>query len=122
MKLPGPDHPITVTPNPQRVRVEANGHVIADSIAAVTLQEASYPAVQYIPRADIEMGFFGRTDRQTNCPYKGDAHYFTLTIDGEVLESVAWSYEAPYPAMTAIQGMLAFYPDRVRVYAVDPGV
>jgi uncharacterized protein (DUF427 family) len=122
MKLPGPDHPITVTPNPHRVRVEVDGHVIADSAAALTLQEASYPAVQYIPREDIEMGFFARTDHHTNCPYKGDASYFSTKIDGDMLENVAWSYEDPYPAMEQIRGMLAFYTNKVRVYEVDPSV
>jgi uncharacterized protein (DUF427 family) len=119
MKLPGPDHPITISTNPRRVRVEANGHVIADSAAALTLQEASYPAVQYIPRADVEMGFFGKTERSTHCPYKGDASYYTLSIDSRVLENVAWSYEAPFPAMAQIEGHLAFYADKVRVYEVD---
>ena len=122
MKQPGPDHPITLETNPRRVRVEANGHVIADTAAALTLREASYPGVQYIPRADIEIGFFGKTQHHTHCPYKGEASYFTVTIEGELLENVAWSYETPYPAMAAISGMLAFYPDRVRVYEVDPKV
>jgi uncharacterized protein (DUF427 family) len=122
MKLPGPDHPITITPNPRRVRVEVNGHVIADSAKALTLQEATYPAVQYLPRKDIEMGYFGKTEHHTNCPYKGEASYFTLTLDGEILENVAWSYEAPYPAMEQIGEHLAFYTNRVRVYEVDPSV
>jgi uncharacterized protein (DUF427 family) len=122
MKLPGPDHPITVTPNPRRVRVEVAGHVIVDSATALSLKEATYPVVQYIPRGDIEMGFFGKTDRSTNCPYKGDASYYTLTIEGQVLENVAWSYEEPYPAMQQIEGYLAFYPDKVKVYEVDPSV
>jgi uncharacterized protein (DUF427 family) len=122
MKLPGPDHPITIALNPRRVRVEVDGHVIADSVGALTLQEASYPAVQYIPREDIEMSFFSRTDKSTNCPYKGDASYFTSKIDGDLLENVAWSYEDPYPAMEQIRGMLAFYTDKVRVYEVDPSV
>jgi uncharacterized protein (DUF427 family) len=122
MKLPGPDHPITISPNPRRVRVEINGHVLADSAAALTLKEASYPAVQYIPRDDIEMGFFGRTDHRTDCPYKGEASYYTVVIEGEVLENVAWSYEAPYAAMEQIRGLLAFYPNKVRIYEVDPSV
>jgi uncharacterized protein (DUF427 family) len=122
MKLPGPDHPIVITPNPRRVRVEVDGHVIADSAAALTLKEASYPAVQYIPRADIEMGFFGKTARSTNCPYKGDASYYSASIDSTILENVAWSYEDPYPAMDQIREHLAFYTDKVRVYEVDAAV
>ncbi len=122
MKLPGPDHPITISTNPRRVRVEANGHVIADTAAALTLQEASYPAVQYIPRADVEMGFFGKTERSTHCPYKGDASYYTLSIDSRILENVAWSYEAPIAGMEAIAGRIAFYPDRVDIYEVEPEI
>lgn len=122
MKLPGPDHPISITTNPRRVRVEVGGHVIANTAAALTLQEASYPAVQYIPRADIEMGFFGKTAHSTHCPYKGDASYYTLSIDSQILDNVAWSYETPFPAMAQIEGCLAFYANKVRIYEVEPGV
>ena len=118
MKLPGPDHPITIASNPKRVRAKIDDHVIADTAAALTLQEATYPAVQYIPREDAEMGFLVRTEKQTNCPYKGDASYYSIMIDGELRENVVWSYEDPYPAMQAIRGHLAFYP-QVEVYEVD---
>lgn len=118
MKLPGPDHPITITPNPKRVRARIGGHVIADTAAALTLQEASYPAVQYIPRQDVEMGFLGKTEKHTNCPYKGEASYYSIDIDGQVLENVVWSYEDPYPAMRQIEGYLAFYP-QIEVYEVE---
>ena len=122
MKLPGPDHPITITPNPRRVRVSVDNHVIADTIEALTLQESTYPAVQYLPRKDVEMGFFGKTTRSTNCPYKGDASYYTLSIDSTILENVLWSYEDPYPAMEQIKDYVAFYPDKVKLYEVDPAV
>ena len=122
MKTPGPDHPITITPNPRRVRVEVAGHVIANTVGALTLQEASYPAVQYLPRADVEMGFFGKTERSTHCPYKGDASYYTVSIDGVIVENVIWSYEQPYPAMEQIREYVAFYPDKVKLYEVDPAV
>ncbi len=118
MKLPGPDHPITITPNPRRVRVEVDGHVIADTAEALTLQESTYPAVQYLPRKDVEMGFFGKTARSTHCPYKGDASYYTLSIDSLILENVVWSYEDPFPAMEQIRAYMAFYPDKVRIYEV----
>ena len=78
MKLPGPDHPITITANPKRVRVTADGVVIADTTHALTLKEASYPAVQYVPRGDANMALLARTDRVTHCPYKGDANYFSI--------------------------------------------
>ncbi len=78
MKLPGPDHPITITANPKRVRVSAGGVVIADTTHALTLKEASYPAVQYVPREDANMALLPRTERTTHCPYKGDASYFSI--------------------------------------------
>lgn len=118
MKLPGPDHPITITRNPKRVRVLADGVVIADTTSALTLKEASYPAVQYVPRDDATMAALQKTDRVTHCPYKGDASYFSVVANGKTLDNAIWSYEAPFPAMTEISGHLAFYPDKVQIEEV----
>ena len=113
MKLPGPDHPISITPTPQQVRVLLGGQVVAETTRAVTLQEASYPPVQYIPRADANMALLEKTTRSTHCPYKGDASYYSIAAGGKRAENAVWSYEAPFPAMAGIEGYLAFYPDRV---------
>ena len=113
MKLPGPDHPITITPTPQRVRVLLGGQVVAETTRALTLQEASYPPVQYIPREDAAMALLRKTQRSTHCPYKGDASYYSIEAGGRQAENAVWSYEAPFPAMAEINGHLAFYPDRV---------
>ncbi|MBR0874433.1 DUF427 domain-containing protein [Bradyrhizobium tropiciagri] len=118
MKLPGPDHPITITPNPKRVRVTADGVVIAETTHALTLKEASYPAVQYVPRQDANMELLARTERTTHCPYKGDASYFTVKANGKTLDNAIWTYEAPFPAMAEIAGHLAFYPDKVKIEEV----
>ena len=83
MKLPGPDHPITITANPRRIRVSAGGVVIADTTHALTLKEASYPAVQYVPREDANMALLARTERTTHCPYKGDASYYSINAGGK---------------------------------------
>ncbi|MBM7483781.1 MULTISPECIES: DUF427 domain-containing protein [Bradyrhizobium] len=115
MKLPGPDHPITITPNPRRVRVTAGDIVIAETTKALTLKEAKYPAVQYVPRQDANMALLERTDRVTHCPYKGDASYYSVKADGKTLDNAIWTYEAPFPAMTEISGHLAFYPDKVKI-------
>ena len=119
MKIPGPDHPITVTANPKRVRALFEGHVIADSRAALTLREAGYKPVQYFPRADVDMAFLGRTAHSTHCPYKGDAAYFTINRDGRIAENKVWTYEEPYDAVGVIRGHLAFYPDTVEVVEAD---
>ena len=113
MKLPGPDHPITIARNGQRVRVSFAGKVIADTTRALSLQEASYPAVNYIPRADVDMTALSRTAHHTQCPYKGEASYFSIAVGGKHAENAVWSYEEPYPAMAEIKEHLAFYPDRV---------
>ena len=118
MKLPGPDHPITITQNPRRVRVTAGDIVIAESSKALTLKEARYPAVQYVPREDANMALLERTDRVTHCPYKGDASYYSVKADGKTLDNAIWTYETPFPAMTEISGHLAFYPDKVKIEEV----
>jgi uncharacterized protein (DUF427 family) len=94
--------------------------VIAASDGVLALKEADYPLVFYFPRADVETGFLSKTARTTNCPYKGDASYFTLYMNGDMLENAVWSYETPYPAMEAIKEMLAFYPDKFEIYEIDP--
>jgi uncharacterized protein (DUF427 family) len=113
MKLPGPDHPITITPSNKRVRVTFGGQMIADTTKALSLQEASYPAVLYIPRADAKMDLLNKTDHATHCPYKGDASYFSIQAGGKAAENAVWSYERPFPAMAEIKDHLAFYPNRV---------
>lgn len=118
MKLPGPDHPIIITRNPKRVRVSADGVVIAETTHALTLKEAAYPAVQYVPRADAKMDLLKRTERTTHCPYKGDASYFSIDAGGTTLDNAIWSYEQPFPAMTEIASFLAFYPDKVKIEEV----
>ncbi|MBR1211497.1 DUF427 domain-containing protein [Bradyrhizobium sp. JYMT SZCCT0180] len=118
MKLPGPDHPITIAANPKRVRVSAGGVVIADTTQALTLKEARYPAVQYVPRSDVNMALLARTERTTHCPYKGDANYFSINTDGSTLPNAIWTYETPFPAMAEIAGHLAFYPDKVKIEEV----
>lgn len=118
MKIPGPDHPITITPVPGRWQALFNGEVIADSADVRVLKEASYPAVIYFPRADVTMAALTRTTRSTHCPYKGDAAYYSLSVGDRQAENAVWTYEAAYPAMAEIDGRLAFYSDRVDVREV----
>jgi uncharacterized protein (DUF427 family) len=113
MKLPNPDHPITITPGHGRVRVTFAGRVIADTTRALILKEAAYKPVQYIPRADVDMSVLAPTEHRTHCPYKGDASYFTIRVDGRSTENAVWSYEQPFPAMAEIKDYLAFYPNRI---------
>lgn len=113
MKVPDARHPIAITPNPLRVRVIVGGVIVAETTRALTLREASYPAVQYIPREDVVSDLFEKSERHSHCPYKGDAGYYTVTAGGLVRRDAAWCYENPFPAVAAIAGHLAFYPEKV---------
>lgn len=113
--VPTAEHPITITSTPERVIVRVGDRVIADTRDALTLKEARYPAVQYIPRKDVDLSALARSDRSSYCPYKGDAGYFDLTVLGDRGKNAIWTYENPYPAVAAIAGHVAFYPDRVSI-------
>jgi uncharacterized protein (DUF427 family) len=121
IKIPGPDHPISITPNPARVVVLLDGKAIAETNGSLTLQEANYPPVSYIPREDVDMSLLERSDHSTYCPYKGDASYYSIPLGGERSKNAVWTYEHPYDAMREIRDYLAFYPDRVdSIEARDP--
>jgi uncharacterized protein (DUF427 family) len=113
IRHPGPEHPITVEHNPARIVVTLGGRVIADTTEALTLRESTYPAVQYIPRKDVDMSLLERTDHASYCPFKGDAAYYSIPLGGERAANAVWTYEAPYDAVGAIREHLAFYPNRV---------
>src|SRR5689334_13364857 len=112
---PGPTHPITITPTAARVTVKVDGRTIADTTDAVTLQEASYPAVQYIPFADVDPGVLVKTDTRTYCPFKGDASYYSVRAADRELTDVIWTYEHPYPAVAEIKEHAAFYANKVEI-------
>lgn len=115
-----PTHPITVTPNPNRVRVLFGGRIVADTVKALDLKEANYPVVVYVPRADVDFSLLKRTAHSTHCPYKGDASYFSIEVGGKIAENAIWSYEAPKSDMREIAGFVAFYPNRVEAIEQTP--
>ncbi len=113
---PSAGHPITVEPTKGRVQVRINGELVADSTAALELREASIPAVQYIPIDDVVQERLNRTGTTTYCPFKGDANYYSVTTAaGDTVEDAIWFYEQPYPAVAAIAGHVAFYPDKAEI-------
>jgi uncharacterized protein (DUF427 family) len=113
IKIPGPDHPISIERHPARVVVSVAGHVIAETRNALTLRESDYSPVQYIPRADVDFSRLEPTDHATYCPYKGDCNYYSIPVGGEKSVNAVWSYEDPYPAVAQIRDHVAFYPERV---------
>ncbi len=108
-----PDHPIKIVPSAERIRVTFAGRVVADTQNALVLREASYPSVAYIPRADVDAALLVRTAHKTQCPYKGEASYYSINVDGRIAENAIWSYEHPFADVAEIAGHVAFYPNRV---------
>ena len=120
VKLPGPDHPISIERNLARVVVSVAGRVIAATRSALTLREAAYPPVQYIPGEDVDFSLLERTDHITYCPYKGDCNYYSVSAGGRKSVNAVWSYDNPFPAVSQIKGHVAFYPERVDEVAARP--
>ena len=113
IKLPGPDHPITISPTNGKVRVTVAGTILAESQRAVLLEEKGYSPVYYLPRDDADMSLLVRSEHSTYCPYKGDCSYYSIPIGGSQSENVVWTYERPHEAVASIREYLAFYPSRV---------
>jgi uncharacterized protein (DUF427 family) len=113
IKIPGPEHQIAIAPNPLRVVVWVDGRVIADTREALTLREAHFGTVHYIPRKDVKMSLLERTAHATYCPYKGECAYYSIPSGGERSVNAVWTYESPYESVAQIKDYVAFYPERV---------
>jgi uncharacterized protein (DUF427 family) len=120
MKLPDPDHQITIVCSPDRVLVRSGETVIADSRSTLVLRETNYPAVRYVPLADVDQSLLGPSDLTTYCPYKGDASYYSIVTDQERGTDAVWFYDQPYPAVAEMKDHVAFYPDRVDLAVSAP--
>lgn len=117
---PNAQHPITIEPSKARVQVRVNGEIVADTRAALQLNESTYPAVHYIPLGDVVQRALTRTDTTTYCPFKGEAGYYSVTTAaGETVDDVVWTYEQPYPVVAAIAGHVAFYPGKAEISVVS---
>jgi uncharacterized protein (DUF427 family) len=122
IKVPDADHTITIDTDTIRVVARVGDTVIADTNAALTLREAGYPPVHYIPLDDVVPGTLRPSASHSYCPYKGDASYYDVVLpDGTELADAVWTYPSPYPAVEAIEGHVAFYTDRVEVAATTLG-
>jgi uncharacterized protein (DUF427 family) len=120
VRIPGPDHPITISPAEGSVRITVAGKIVAESTRALLLEEKGHPPVYYLPRDDADMSLLVPTEHYTYCPYKGDSTYYSIPSGGSKSENAVWTYETPYDAVAAIQNYLAFYPSRVDAIEVMP--
>jgi uncharacterized protein (DUF427 family) len=122
IKIPGPDHPISIQRNPARVVVSVAGRVIAETRNALTLRESDYSPVQYIPREDVDFSQLEGSNHATYCPYKGDCSYYSISAGGKKSVNAVWTYDDPFPAVEQIRGHVAFYPDRADEIAEQPAM
>lgn len=113
IRIPGPDHPIAISPVESRVRVTVAGRIVAESTRALRLEEKGHSPVYYLPRDSADMSLLVRTEHYTYCPYKGDSAYYSIPIGGVNSENAVWTYEKPYEAVAGIKDYLAFYPTGV---------
>ncbi|MBK18611.1 MAG: hypothetical protein CMM52_07225 [Rhodospirillaceae bacterium] len=116
-KAPGfannPDKLLEFEPSPRRIRVKVNGEIIVDSTNVMLMREGGHVPVLYFPMDDVRMELFSSTDHTSNCGYKGDASYWTLTLGDRIEENVMWSYRDPYDETRIIKDYVAFYWDRM---------
>ena len=119
IKVPGPEHPITISPTGMRVIARVGERVIADPTSALTMREANDPSMQHIPLDDVDGSVLRRSETTTSCPFKGNASYDSITTSGVELADATWTDETPYPPVADIAGYVAFYTDRVQVSVVS---
>jgi uncharacterized protein (DUF427 family) len=112
-------HRITVSEPVVAARVEVDGVVVAETTRARVLREGGLPPRYYVPREDVRMELLVGTEHATNCPFKGDASYWTLELDDSRHENIVWSYEEPIESLPEIAGLLCFYDERVELVVND---
>lgn len=88
--------------------VRSGGAVLGETTNALELTEGDSPPVIYFPREDIAMAFLDHTDKVTDCPFKGQANYYSIVNKSSVTQNAVWSYEEPKEVATKIKGYLAF--------------
>jgi uncharacterized protein (DUF427 family) len=107
------EHWVATEPSPRHVRAVFAGTVVADSKRVLLLRERNHVAVYYFPMDDVRMDLLVRSDKRTTCPYKGEASYWSIDVDGRRAENAVWAYEDPLPERVDIKGHVAFYWDKL---------
>lgn len=109
-----PFHRIDVLPSSRRVRLELDGHLLAESSRPALLFESMLPTRFYLPRADVAADLIPSQTR-TWCAYKGQARYFSASVGGRLVPDIAWCYEDPQHDASRVRDMIAFFDERIDV-------
>jgi uncharacterized protein (DUF427 family) len=110
-----PGHTVTITPADLHVEVRVDGELVAETEHPVLLEETGMPTRYYLRPEDVRMDLLRPTNFKTQCPFKGEASYWTLELNGAVHDGIVWSYESPIATAKEINGLLCFYNDRVEL-------
>ena len=110
---------IRIEPARRAVSVAYHDAVVASSIDALILRDNGYEPVFYIPKSDVRMDLLEPTDRHTTCPWKGEARYWSVKVDGSSADNAVWAYDEPKPGVAVIADHVAFDPSKVTVKAVS---
>jgi uncharacterized protein (DUF427 family) len=113
-----PYHRVDVVQSSRHIRVELGGQTVAESRRPRLLFETGLPTRYYLPVEDVRMDLLEATETATTCPYKGQASYWRLAGDSAGRD-VAWAYQNPIPECPKIEGLIAFFNERVDALHVD---
>lgn len=113
-----PDHRVDLLREGRRVEVVFGGVKIADTDAALRVEETGHGPVYYLPEKDVRLDLMHPTEHHTRCPYKGEASYWTIEVPADAgstkrSENAVWAYPTPYDEVSGIAGYYAFYPNRI---------
>lgn len=107
-----PNYAVDIEPIKKTVTVTYKGTVIAKSNEALMIRETKHADVVYLPRSAMKSEYFTPTDHSTYCPFKGNANYWRLNLEGVTEDNIVWSYEKPYEEVAPLKDYISFYPNR----------
>jgi uncharacterized protein (DUF427 family) len=118
--LRDPYHRVDVVESSRPVTVSAHGTVVARSSRAKLLYETAVQPRVYVPGGDVAAGVLVASDTRASCPYKGEASYWTLQVDGHLIEDAAWSFETPLSEALEVARHVSFDAEGVEVDLAEP--
>lgn len=108
-RIDGPAHRLLFEPFPRRVRAVFGGATVLDTTSGMLLHESNLGPQLYLPRDDVRGDLLTRTEHRTHCPFKGDASYWSVTVNGQTADNAVWSYLDPLPEATWLRDHVALY-------------
>lgn len=111
-----PYHRVDILPSSRHIRVEVDGVTVAETTSAQLLFETGLPVRYYLPKPHVRMDLLEPSDTITQCPYKGDANYWSVRAGDTVQQDLVWGYRLPVAESQKIAGLLCFYNEKVDIF------